>query len=373
MARSRESRRLPPFLGHIVALVLMPLTLACGSQPIPQIVVAGTTLTIALPADFPGLDQQQSFGRAYDPNSPPAYDSTSALEDPQRGEFVFSLHDPADPETEIHCPLRYIVNLVPNPNSAATKPGAPERYALGQTIAFVDIPLSAVPVGTDERNLELRIRRVRRSEVSPYDFVDEPITLNGADWWGWSVLDPPGASQSGNEIRILRSPDNEEHFTQTHGWIEAPGGVGGGDVADDLPLFVPYPHFEVLVPASGVGGATPPGAWEAELTYPARRVKIQGVTAKRSDPNGAMVMWSEDSPPSEPVGCSAPDGTIKIQVIDPDRETTGVRVSYELRNFDSTCGGRAKLMDFNILSFGAYDLDGEAYPISHEILPESFL
>lgn len=70
--------------------------------------------------------------------------------------------------------------------------------------------------------------------------------------------------------------------------------------------------------------------------------------------------WEAEDPDTV-VNCGASQatGTLKLKMLDPERVATGVRVAYELRNFDQPCAGRASASDFTVAAgFKAYDEDG---------------
>lgn len=143
------------------------------------------------------------------------------------------------------------------------------------------------------------------------------------------------------------------------GWADVYGtGLTWGSVADELNDLVPYPEFLVQV---NEFGQTPPAALEMEVTYPRKKLRIRGVNPVHHADSGVLVHWEAEDPEAT-VACNASQatGTLKIKMMDPGRVAPGVRVAYELRNFDQSCAGRATASDFVVVSNSvkAYDEDG---------------
>jgi len=346
--------------------VIVAATIGCGSQPVPLVAVAGTTITLALPSNFP-----TGYGRALVGDTAagftPLTDEDSPLEDLQNGEMLFALVDPATGTNTAVLDVRQILRVGIDPASrAATDPVfSGLSYSKGQVIAFLDIPAS-VAAG----DYEIRITRLRRPPGDPSAVSYEAAVAelsNGSTWQGWGN----GTSPTGVPITI-KTHDGQEHFTPLTGWLDVPagGGLGWDDVSTDLELMAPFPEFTLRVPdAASAGTETPPAAWEIEITYPRSILRIRGVSLASLDRSAALVMW-QAADPNGSVPCSEPDDTLKIQVIDPSRRTKAVRVAYQLRNFsDAACGRRATASDFqpDPASFVAYDENGVAMASSFEI------
>ena len=120
------------------------------------------------------------------------------------------------------------------------------------------------------------------------------------------------------------------------------------------------------MPAIG-SAQTPPAAWEIELGYVKGVIRIRGVSLRRASASEAIVLWEADEPEEE-VGCWDA-GVLKIQVMDPERLTEGVRIAYDLRNFESgLCAQRAAANSFAEVpgTFQAWDDDGVDITASYD-------
>jgi hypothetical protein len=134
---------------------------------------------------------------------------------------------------------------------------------------------------------------------------------------------------------------------------------------------VPRPEFRIQLPSSV---AQPPYAWEIQLTYPATRMNILGVRLLRADPSGGIVTWTAN-PTSPPVGCSGQQGTLDVQVVDPDqagdypssnwsRRARGVAVIFQMANTAASylCRIPIHSYDINVFSIKGYDRNGALMP-----------
>lgn len=351
------------------------VAIGCGSKPIPLFAVAGTTFTIAIPEGFP-TGYGTRLASNPDQSPPPSYDPNSLAEDPQRGELFFDLYTTTGTFVR-HLPLAYITRVNMSPQSRSASAGS-MLYERGQALAFVNIPYQ-VAAGS----YHIRVIRHRRVPTSPntYEQAPTPLTNFGgwpiAPYYGWgddSV--PSGTTSYPSRIQItIVAGDGQNHFTPLRGWAEVPpDGVLWADVSADLAGLTPYPEFDLLVPQAG-SPFQKPAAWEAELTYPREMLRIRGVELRHPTRSSAIVRWQAEDPASISCESGSPDGSLKIKVIDPDQETSGVRVAYELRNFGQPCGGRAVWGTFSVSteSFKAYDLDGADIPnMNYEIPASSF-
>jgi hypothetical protein len=302
------------------------------------------------------------FGRALygnaEPPTPaqfspaPTYVPNSPLEDPQRGEMVFDLYDGSTLLGNL--PLRYITKVSPHPSSRSEIEGYVTRTK-GQTLAFVDIPLFEDLV--DDKDYRIVVSRHRRIKGNPNDYEAAPVqNVWGVPWHGWGDESP---AQSPHEISIFirAASGTVTNFTPLEGWELSTSGLQGEPVSTELQELAPYPDFELRVPPVG-STQTPPAAWKIELGYIKGAIRIRGVSLRRTSASEALVIWDADE--TEPVECFA-GGVLKIQVMDPERLTEGVRVAYDLRNFESgACALRATASSFTEVpgTFQAWDENG---------------
>jgi len=319
------------------------------------VAVEGSTITLMIPANFP-----TGFGRVFaeDPNL--SYGAASAPEDPQRGELLFLLNDAAGTTLTILEP-RYITRVFPHMGSPASisEHSFSGQLLDGQTMAVLDIPPDIV---TEDGNYFIKIVRVRRQpgdQGNYFQSVAVAQTSLGEDWYGWgddsSSFD---TSPDPIPIRILNCDSPADCApTPKHGWADVvDSGIGfSGDLSEELDMLVPHPEFVVKVDPVWDQGPIP-AAWEVDVTYPRRFVRIVAVTTRTTTPGSAIVSWNADQ--TTGVDCTAPDDTLRIQVVDPEQTTPEVRVSFSLVNFDQSCGSRAVPADFNPVNFRAYKLDG---------------
>ena len=337
----------------------MVLAMGCGTQPIPRIAVAGTTIAVLIPPAF-----KPGFGRVLgaDPDNPPAYDPGAPEEDPQRGEMVFELVDDQDVHVK-YLELNYITRVSIDEASPGSINGVTEWEA-GQVIAFLKIPkdtrLTPDPSSPDAILVERRRRKVE--DVDSFETVLTTIQWGGLPfpWRGWGTPYP----DQGIPIVIQEQPggSQDDWFTPQTCWGKFLGSYQSDDFSDDLPSLTPYPRFRIFVREFDED-RTSPAAWEFELSYPANKIAVQGVGLYREGPSGALVTWS----PVDVGDASCENGTdttIAIQMIDPERNAKGVEVAFELQNFASgQCPARASSDDFtvNLESFVAYNADGVEY------------
>ena len=343
-------------------LVLLTLAAGCGSQPIPTVAVAGTTATITIPRTFAtgygmaavGRLGAMSAGGVFDPSVP--YDPASNVEDPQRGEMLFELVTLAGVHVA-HLPVRYITRVSAQELSPlAEQADMWELNSIGVGLAMIDIPAN-VPAPADYK---IKLTRYVRNETT---LVFEPQVqdLSGTSWFGWGN----GADPSGIPIRI-EPGDGAEHFTPYRAWTNFLGNLSSSSVAattNTLIKSVPRPFVLFAVTYTDGGGAeVSPPAWEGELTYPRKKLAIRNVGLGSGLPSQGMVSHELSDP--EPVDCSdgGDTGTLRLRVVDPPSRHFGVRIAFELLNFDQSCGGRAEVADFQVVqsSLKAYDANGNA-------------
>lgn len=333
------------------------LLIGCGSQPIGRVAVPGTTITIPVPPTYyPGYGLRIGT----DPATAPAYDENNPSEDPQRGELLFKLVKLADPpEVYGYLPRRWITRVAIDESSPQAHNGAVVDTTAGQVLAFVDIP-----VDVEDGDYVIEVERYRRDPSSPtnaFAFVTTDVDINipfgggiqTVPWIGWGTSDP----SAGIPIKIQGPAIDPPEFTDLVGWDEVFGVYSGSLplTAADLRNYTPVPTFTIVAYAG-----TAPAAWEAEFDYPKDRIRIRSVKLFRDAPSNGIVRYEADDP-NATVSCGAGSGRLKVKVIDPDQETLGVKVAYELRNFADTCGARAvPSADFDLVAntFRAYDASG---------------
>ena len=349
--------------------LLLSLAAGCGSQPIPTVAVTGSTATVVLPREFSTGYGMAAVGRlgalsvggsdVFDPTV--SYDSSSKIEDPQRGEMVFELVTLSGVHVA-YLPVRYITRMGPSELSPlAEQPDTFALNSLGVAIAMVDIP-SNVPAPLDYK---IKLTRYVRNETT-LEFEPLPEALGSTPWYGWGN----GGDPSGIPIRI-EAGDGSNHFTPYNAWTDFFGNLASSTVASTTNMLksaVPRPFVSFAVAYTNSGGTDVVApAWEAELTYPRKKLAIRNVGLGSNLPSRAMVSHMVMDP--EPVDCNdgADTGTLRLLVLDPEARHAGVRIAFELLNFDQACGGRAAATDFQVVpgSLKAYDLDGNAQtPIS---------
>lgn len=354
--------------GAMVATLATFLgALGCGTLPLPQSAVEGTTITLPLPVNFP-----KGYGRvlAADPDqaSVPSYSAGSAVEDPQRGELIFELVDaagvsPRGAGNPQYLNLRYLTRLKPDPSA----PGVIENHAVsptyrgGQDVAILDLPDDPVDADTDLFIKITRYRRAAGTGGNAFSLLPQAQTGQGQDWFGWGSDYAGGGLSVGTSgdptpIRILDSAGLPDP-TPKVGWLNfVPYGLIVNPMEPNLDELVPLPQVSVRAEQAGPNGP-PPAAWELELTYPRNIMKVRAVTPVSVSPGFAIVTWQADQSAAD---CLTGSDTLKIQVVDPNVTTRIVNVAFELINFDDTCGRRLDLADVPVVpgSFKGYDVNG---------------
>lgn len=357
------------------ALSLLAVALCgCGSQVIPTAVVEGTTATIAIPGQF-----EVGYGRAWAGNpdtnptaTPPAFNASNPLEDLQRGEMKFTLvHKTAFTEVK-RIPVRLITRVaVDAASNRAYNYSGTRGYT--QVIALLDIPPDLVPeaqLGQPQPNSTeywIKVERWRRNPSGVFQPIAQTSPTGASSWYGWGTVDG-GSGEQMIPITIVDAPGTTgaelTHYTPIEGWDANNQRVQKDPfILSDIESTVPLPEFRIQLPASV---RQPPYAWELEMTYPATRMTIFGVRALRGDPSGAIVMWkaTPGAPPADPCSPTIPgNGTLKIQVVDPDpkyqehdlsRRARGVAVVFAL----SSCGTRIAAGQVSVASIKGYDING---------------
>jgi hypothetical protein len=354
-------------MRRLGALVLwgLPVVLACGTEPIPRVVVAGTTFTLPIPQEYP-----VGFGRVLypdgDPNNPPAFVQDAPLEDPQRGEMRFRAvpDDPGDPD--VYLPVRFITRVSVNESAPGLAVLGVSGYE-GQVIAILE-----VPSGTIQGNYKIQLERWRRNPANENKFDPlDPPEADGGNWIGWAGA---GADE-GVPIRIVDHPEGQNDTNPLVGWGLFFGALNQSEMTDeDVRSVTPNPTFRVNTPAS-LSPGTPPAAWEIKLTYPPWKFKITDVNLITQHPSDGLVTWDTGDPSH---ACGTADDTLTIQVVDSGATPTirGVWVAFETQNFAPAMpgpgceAGPAQLAQVQEVtgSFKAYDKDGVDYAISHDII-----
>jgi hypothetical protein len=343
-------------------------------------VVEGTTVTIAIPGQF-----EVGYGRAWvgSPDSslttlPPDFDASNPKEDLQRGEMKFTLVDKSAPFNPVaRLPVRLITRVALDAASGrATNVGSKEHT---QVIALLDIPVGLVvdaPIGPqpNSKDFGIMVERFRRDPASGLFMPVLQSTPTGSpEWYGWggpsgttgaqlipiTIDDAPGADAS-----------ETARFTPITGWDAYNSRVWASPYSStNLESTVPRPEFRIQLPDSVV---QPPYAWEIEVRYPASRMGILGVRLLRADPSGGIVTWK--ATPEYPLDgkCTATqdDGTLKIQVVDPDaagdspssswsHRSRGVAVIFALaKTSNEQCRAPIAPENVNVASVKAYSRDG---------------
>lgn len=340
------------FVAVAGMLAWLALT-GCGTHPIGRVAVPGTTIAIPVPPSYaPGFGLRIGT----DPATAPAYVEGDPQEDPQRGELLFKLKEIGGPVYG-YLPRRWITR-------AGVDEATPQAFTggfqgvQGQVIAFVDIP-----VDVEDGDYELIVERWRRDPSSPtnaFAFVPTTITdtvmfggLMTFDWKGWGTDSPA----NGIPIKIQGPAASPAMFTPLQGFADVfEYSYNLAFTSEELRSYTPSPQFVVIAG----NGTELPAAWEIELEYPIERIHVLSVALGRDGASNGIVRWqAEDEQASIP--CSTAPGNLKIQVVDPDKQSLGVRVIYDLRNFDQGCGARAVPSDdFDVVpdTFKAYKLDG---------------
>jgi len=348
-------------LGCLATAFVVSLALGCGTQPIPQTAVAGTTIAIPIPNGFvPG------FGRRLDqyPEDPPgvllSFPYDPDLDDPQRGELVFLLYDSQHTDPPRFLKINYITRVAMHESTDASY-GEKSKYRPGQVLAFVDLPPD---LATDSYTIE--VERWRRADGSD-EFEQMPLTIlpsgggDPVDWLGWGGAGP----SSGIPISIVAQPAQQDLTFVPRAWEKFFFGQYSveNQLMNELANFVPHPSFSFYALEEGMEQLNA-AAYEVELQYPRALMRVRGVRLDRNHPSGALVTWSIDPPETEgAVACDVAPGlaTLRIQVVDPDELSRRVFVAYELRNYDDTCGRRIAMTDivYDPADLIAFDVDGD--------------
>lgn len=350
-----------------LGLVLLSIV-ACGSEPVPRVAAAGTTISIAIPPTY-----RTGFGHALsDPmsrvflttslNLTTPYSPGSAAEDEARGELVFSLYGPAG-NFRTYLPVRYVTRVRSDENSPAAVELDP-GFSGAQTIALVDIP-SQVNV---PNSYTIKVERYRRSATSPHGFVREQPQLEGGDWVGWGQRDSNQVPYADPHLRIplrIVAGAGAKH-NDFIGWTVAADGtlgsqttweVGSGDAQDDARDIVPGPSFGVYL--HDPFAESPPGAVEFVVEYPREKIEILGVQLNRAQRSSALALLTPDTS-SLPTDCTPQTGSAIVKVVDPGEITSSVAISYRLRDF-ANCGRLSDALSGVTIQSGSvrsFDRDG---------------
>ncbi len=328
------------YLGLVLLLIV-----ACGSEPVPRVAAAGTTISVAIPPTYTAgfghalSDPMSRFFLTTSLNLAMGYPSGSAAEDEARGELVFSLYGGAG-NFRTYLPVRYVTRVRADENSPAAV-GLDPGFSGAQTIALVDIP-SQVPV---PNNYTIKVERYRRSATSPYGFVREQPQLEGGDWVGWGQRDSYQVPYADPHLRIpirIVAGAGAKH-NDFIGWRVGTGGTlgseptwesGPGNEQDDARDVVPSPAFGVYL--HNPFAESPPGAVEFVVEYPREKIEILGVQLNRAQRSSALALLTPDASPP-PADCTPQTGSALVKVVDPEEVTSSVAISYQLRAFDA-CG-----------------------------------
>lgn len=373
----------------LLSVGLAPIAvLACGTQPLSEIVVEGTTVVIPIPSSYEvgfgtNLVSQQlplSATSGSTITGPPLMAGDTLGEDLQRGEMLATLFDTSG-EPVVNLPVRYVAAVTADPGAIVATQWLPTAR---QSALVVDIPLKRdggfVDLVADGQIeiFEIRVRRFRRGsfEEGATEFVEQrqafydpqqnSSSAIDSEWFGWGQ--PVAAAPAmGIPITISDQPGAEsERFTPLDEYWYAfnffnpfTGAIAYISKQTISPSQqahpIPDPRFVVRVDP----GTSTLGAFSMDITYPANQIEITGVRANRMAPEGAWITHSTS--PSSPQACTpAPSsGMLHVDVVDPDAQANGVIVSYRLVDDIVGCGlGPLSPADIAVASLAGYDPDG---------------
>lgn len=382
--------------------VLIPiLMVGCGTQPISEIAVEGTSVIIGIPRMY-----EVGYGTRLVSQEPlaltPANTNATTItgpsigdllvEDLQRGEMLLDLFESSTSSDAIAVlPVRYVAAVSSDPSSSHARnygPGPESR----QSALLVDIPIKRangddlVPDG-EEREFFIRVRRFRRDlsqsnqttfieqKQSLFDSSEDPTSPINSEWYGWGVNSSSAAPTGRIPIRIAdqtaTSASEITKFTPINEvWNPLkfpasppyfPGVATIARFSDQAISYsrsaVPDPEFTIKLNS----GTSSVGAFEMLVGYPAHRITITSVRLLRLEPEGAWV--SHSSTPTEMPACNVvTPGSLTINAADPDATVTGVVVSYKLTTDVSTCPDITPLAPSEIVvnteSLRVYTLNG---------------
>jgi hypothetical protein len=368
------------------------VAVGCGSQPIPTLIVEGTTGTITLPPNI-----VVGFGRAFagdedftlmDPVAGPvpapgvvgAYGTTGREEDLQRGEMILGLFDESGNEIN-RLPVKFITRVNAHPSSDYMN----EDFGLSgsQVVVVFDIPDDLVTDAQQVRDLSIRVERYRRSmSLANHEFVQVPVYKGTENpyttFWniGWGGVSGPLSARIPITIADDPRPDGFEpgqvgplRYTEREGWgikMTCPAGLGTcGWTMDTTPTFdslatdyTPNPEFYAVFDVTDPQFL--PAASEFTLEYPADKMSIVGVSLFRQKSSEAYLDW--DAPTLPSMSCDSAVGELDIRIVDPDQLTHGVVVAFKRINETiAACESLVTSTNINLLSGAqAYDVDGDA-------------
>lgn len=394
--------------------------LGCGTEPTSRVAVAGTTIMIPLPHPFGAYGR--SINRQWDPEDPSngifdaqtsiadlltyiasdpdtyGFDATNtAIEDPQRGELIFSLHDGLGFVTWM--PLRYItrVHFDESASVAQEERDSQGDYiwrSEGQVVAFVDVPFGVPASDPGTVDYEIQVHRVRRSSTAPDQFVtyQPQVGSPAEDWTGWGI-------ENSNHVAIpiyilasetftdsTHSSPTAHHYALTIGYQNfcGSGSIVHGDFGalDDnsieaanfglLPDFVPNP--QILLGTWDASWANPdpldlPSAVDLQLEYPDDKIEILGIELGSNHRTNGIALWRREK-------VNNANDTLHISIVVPgvpeervsgdqqwhygynpvyDR-SAGIEITYRLVDFANE--GRLEAGDVTITAISGYDRDG---------------
>jgi hypothetical protein len=385
---------------HLLFVLMLIAMVGCGTQPISEIAVEGTSVIIGIPRMFEvgygtRLVSQQALSLT------PANTSSSTItgpvigdllvEDLQRGEMLLTLFDDATNQPIAVLPVRYVAAVASDPGTSHARnygPGSESR----QAALLVDIPVKRAD-GTDlvpdgqEMTFSIQVRRFRRAltptdqttfvelKQSMFDTSEDPTSPLNSDWYGWGAESSTAAPTARIPIRIAdqiaqsaseiaRYTPIDEVWTPLKAPASPPYFPGVATIAKLTNLAVSYSRSAVPDPEFTIklnSGSTSVGAFTMVVGYPAHRIAITGVRLLRLEPEGAWVSHSY-APSAIPACNVVTPGTLTINAADPAATVTGVVVSYKLTTDVSVCPAIAPLAPSEIVvnttTSRAYTLNG---------------
>lgn len=294
----------------VLALPLLVVLAACGTQPIALSAQAGTTVVLAIAGE---VDAGPSLGFGGD------WLSAAGRGDDQRGKLVFVLVAANGAEHALH--TKFVTRAWPDPASDAgldgrIAPGPLGTAGLAQVLAIVEIPVDVPPAG-----YRVEIRRERQRADGTVESL-------------------PGVSY-GQPLRVL--PAVVDGFA---GAATSPTGFAGGYAIDLLPpLAALYPHPKLVVTLD-------PGAAAAhlELDYPTTRLVVRGVIEEQHTGRSSIVAWRDDPA----------TGRLSVDLVAPAADVAALALVFTLR--DPGGAGRAAETDFRVAAATLYDTAGALLP-----------
>ncbi len=319
-ARSRSQRCGQRIARVVVLLQLIAAVIACGSKPIPLVVVRGTTFTIAV-----GRDQNVGYQSLITRNE--------GIYDDQRGELIFFLHPLGGNETDPNAPgnvrltTRLVFRFQPDPATQGgieNDVGPDQLVELNEVLALIDVPATA---GTGL--WKLGVARVRgHNPLNPVETgLPAPALGTGTDHPTiWIVADTSG----GNAAPTPTTGYDAPNFTDAQFYLAREA--------------VPHPKLVVSFTA-----AVLPRAGHLVLTFPTAKLLIKDVHEHNNLGRHSFVLWKEAPPGTLTVDWASQE---PLTVSNPVRE---LAVAFALKTTTPVL-----VTDFQLSSPTFYDDNGSA-------------